>query len=146
MLVKDIMSNDVVYAESTDSVLTVAKLMKEYNIGVVPVMESNDKVLGVITDRDIVMGLADYNFDMANTYASKLMSDKVYSVRPGADLSDALALMKKQQIRRLPVIEQEKLVGMISIGDIAVNSDYHMEMSEAICEISMPTNQIHQSE
>ena len=82
--------------------------------------------------------MADYNFDPANTEATKLMSDKVYSVRPDADLSSALALMKKQQIRRLPVIEEEKLVGMISIGDIAVHSDYMQEMSEAISEISSP--------
>ena len=139
MLVKDIMSKDVVYADSQDSVLTVAKLMKQYDIGVIPVMEKANKVLGMITDRDIVMGLADFNFDMANTDASKLMSHTVYSVRPDADLSSALELMKKQQIRRLPVIEKEHLVGMISIGDIATHSDYHIEMSKAITEISMPS-------
>ena len=66
------------------------------------------------------------------------MTDKLYTVKPEADLSSALALMKKQQIRRLPVMEDNKLVGMLSIGDIAVRSDYNMEMSEAISEISMP--------
>lgn len=138
MKVKDIMTKDVVFANSTDSVLTVAKLMKHHNIGVLPIVENADKVLGMITDRDIVLSLADYNFDLANTDARKLMSNKVYSVRPEADLSSALALMKKQQIRRLPVIEEEKLVGMLSIGDIAVHSDYNVEMSEAISEISLP--------
>ena len=138
MKVKDIMTKDVVFANSNDSVLTVAKLMKHHNIGVLPIVENADKVLGMITDRDIVLSLADYNFDLANTDATKLMSNKVYSVRPEADLSSALALMKKQQIRRLPVIEEEKLVGMLSIGDIAVHSDYNMEMSEAISEISAP--------
>ena len=138
MKVKDIMTKDVVFANSTDNVLTVAKLMKHHNIGVLPIVENANKVLGMITDRDIVLSLADYNFDLANTDATKLMSNKVYSVRPEADLSSALALMKKQQIRRLPVIEEEKLVGMLSIGDIAVHSDYNMEMSEAITEISAP--------
>ncbi len=138
MKVKDIMTKDVVIANSTDSVLTVAKLMKHHNIGALPIVENAEKVLGMITDRDIVLNLADYNFDPANTTVSKFMSDKVYSVRPEADLDDALALMRKQQIRRLPVIEKEKLVGMLSIGDIAVHSDYTMEMSEAITEISMP--------
>lgn len=138
MKVKDIMTKDVVMANSTDSVLTVAKLMKHHNIGALPVVENAQKVLGMITDRDIVLSLADYNFDPVNTEATKLMSNKVYSVRPEADLSSALALMKKQQIRRLPVIEEERLVGMLSIGDIAVHSDYMQEMSEAISEISSP--------
>ena len=138
MKVKDIMTKGVVFANSNDSVLTVAKLMKHHNIGVLPIVENADKVLGILTDRDIVLSLADYNFDLANTDATKLMSNKVYSVRPEADLSSALALMKKQQIRRLPVIEEEKLVGMLSIGDIAVHSDYNMEMSKAISEISAP--------
>ena len=138
MKVKDIMTKDVIIANSTDNVLTAAKLMKHHNIGVIPVVENAEKVLGMITDRDIVLSLADYNFDPANTDVTKLMSNKVYSVRPEADLSSAIALMKKQQIRRLPVIEEERLVGMLSIGDIAVHSDYMQEMSEAITEISLP--------
>ena len=138
MKVKDIMTKDVVIANSTDNVLTVAKLMKHHNIGAIPVVENAEKVLGMITDRDIVLNMADYNFDPANTMVTKLMSNKVYSVRPEADLSSAIALMKKQQIRRLPVIEEEKLVGMLSLGDIAVHSNYDEEISEAITEISLP--------
>ena len=138
MKVKEIMSKDVVFANSTDNVLTVAKLMKHHDIGAMPVVENASKVLGMITDRDIVLTLADYNFDLANTEVTKLMSNKVYSVRPEADLSSAIALMKKQQIRRLPVIEEEQLMGMLSIGDIAVHSEYGKEMSEAFTEISSP--------
>lgn len=138
MKVKDIMTKDVVIADKNDTVLTVAKLMKHHNIGTVPVVENAQKVLGMVTDRDIVLNMADYNFDPANTKALSLMSSKVYSVKPEADISSAIELMKKQQIRRLPVIENEKLVGMLSIGDIAVRSDYNIEMSEAIAEISMP--------
>ena len=138
MKVRDIMTTDVVFANKDDSVLTVAKLMKHHNVGAIPIVENAEKVLGMVTDRDIVLNMADYNFDPANTFALKLMTDKLYTVKPEADLSSALALMKKQQIRRLPVMEDNKLVGMLSIGDIAVRSDYNMEMSEAISEISMP--------
>ena len=138
MKVRDIMTKDVVFANKDDSVLTVAKLMKHHNVGAIPIVENAEKVLGMVTDRDIVLNMADYNFDPANTFALKLMTDKLYPVKPEADLSSALALMKKQQIRRLPVMEDNKLVGMLSIGDIAVRSDYNMEMSEAISEISMP--------
>ena len=138
MKVRDIMTKDVVFANKDDSVLTVAKLMKHHNVGAIPIVENAEKVLGMVTDRDIVLNMADYNFDPANTFALKLMTDKLYTVKPEADLSSALALMKKQQIRRLPVMEDNKLVGMLSIGDIAVRSDYNMEMSEVISEISMP--------
>ena len=138
MKVRDIMTKDGVFANKDDSVLTVAKLMKHHNVGAIPIVENAEKVLGMVTDRDIVLNMADYNFDPANTFALKLMTDKLYTVKPEADLSSALALMKKQQIRRLPVMEDNKLVGMLSIGDIAVRSDYNMEMSEAISEISMP--------
>lgn len=138
MKVRDIMTKDVVFANKDDSVLTVAKLMKHHNVGAIPIVENAEKVLGMVTDRDIVLNMADYNFDPSNTFALKLMTDKLYTVKPEADLSSALALMKKQQIRRLPVMEDNKLVGMLSIGDIAVRSDYNMEMSEAISEISMP--------
>ncbi len=138
MKVRDIMTKDVVFANKDDSVLTVAKLMKHHNVGAIPIVENAEKVLGMVTDRDIVLNMADYNFDPANTFALKLMTDKLYTVKPEADLSSALALMKKQQIRRLPVMEDNKLIGMLSIGDIAVRSDYNMEMSEAISEISMP--------
>ena len=138
MKVKDIMTRDVVIADKDDTVLTVAKLMKHHNIGTVPVVENAEKVLGMVTDRDIVLNMADYNFDPANTKALTLMSNKVYSVKPEADINSAIALMKKQQIRRLPVIENEKLVGMLSIGDIAVRADYDVEISEAIAEISLP--------
>lgn len=138
MKVRDIMTKDVVFANKDDSVLTVAKLMKHHNVGAIPIVENAEKVLGMVTDRDIVLNMADYNFDPANTKALTLMSNKVYSVKPEADISSAIALMKKQQIRRLPVIENEKLVGMLSIGDIAVRADYDVEISEAIAEISLP--------
>lgn len=136
MKVKDIMTKEVVFADKEDSVLKVAKLMKHHNIGAIPIVENDENVLGMVTDRDIVLNIADYNFDPANTYALKLMTDKVYSVKPDADIESALALMKKQQIRRLPVMENNKLIGMLSIGDIATRSDYGIEMSDAMAKIS----------
>ena len=136
-MVQDIMSKKVYTVSPNESILNVTRIMKEHNVGVVPVVEDSNKVMGVITDRDIVLSIADFNFDMVNTEALKLMSDKVYSVRPGADVKDAIALMRKQQIRRLPVIEDDMLVGIISIGDIAVSKEFKAEIAEAICEISM---------
>ena len=93
----------------------------------------------MITDRDIVLNMAKEKFDPYETFASSIMSDKVYSVKPDAEVHFALDLMKKQQIRRLPVIENEKLVGMLSIGDIATSDKFNMEVSETLTEIPLPS-------
>ena len=97
MKVRDIMTKDLVIADKDDTILDVAKLMKHHNIGCVPVLDDGEKVLGVITDRDIVMNMARFNLDPANTFASEIASDVVYKVKPEADVTDALALMKKQK-------------------------------------------------
>lgn len=138
MQVNDLMTKEMIFADTKDTVFDVAKMMKLHNIGCVPIVADDAKVLGVVTDRDIVLNIAKYNMDTTRTLASSIMSDRVFSVRPGADVEDALALMKKQKIRRLPVIENDRLMGMISFGDIAVTKDFNMEISEAISEISSP--------
>ena len=140
MLVKDIMTKEVVTVDVNDTVLNVAKLMTNYNIGCIPVVEHGQKVLGMITDRDIVIAMAKYNRDPQNTLVANVMTSGVYSVKPDADLSQALELMKKQQIRRLPVMENEVLLGMISLGDVAINARHaDTEVGEALTEISKPT-------
>ena len=139
MRVKDIMTKDVITVDVNDTVLHAAKLMTNYNIGCIPVVENGKKVLGMITDRDIVIAMAKYNRDPENTLAVNIMTYGVYSVKPDAELSQALALMKKQQIRRLPVMENELLLGMVSLGDVAVYASHaNEEISEALTEISKP--------
>lgn len=138
MLVRDLMSKDLVLADTNDTVFDVAKMMRHHNIGAVPVVAHGTQVLGMITDRDIVLNMAKEEFDPCRTFASNIMSDKVYSVKPDVEVDFALDLMRKQQIRRLPVIENEQLVGMISIGDIATSNKFNMEVSEALTEISQP--------
>lgn len=139
MLVKDLMSKDLVLADTNDTVFDVVKLMRHHNIGAVPVVAHGDQVLGMVTDRDIVLNMAKEEFDPYKTFASSIMSDKVYSVKPDAEVHFALDLMKKQQIRRLPVIENERLIGMLSIGDIAASDKFNMEVSETLTEISLPS-------
>ena len=138
MLVRDLMSKDLVLADTNDTVFDVAKMMRHHNIGAVPVVAHGTQVLGMITDRDIVLNMAKEEFDPCRTFASNIMSDKVYSVKPDVEVDFALDLMRKQQIRRLAVIENEQLVGMISIGDIAASNKFNMEVSEALTEISQP--------
>ena len=139
MQVREIMTKDIVMADTNDTIIDVAKLMAHHNIGCVPVTEKGEKVLGVITDRDIVIEMAQHNYDPYNTLATNIMSDNVYFVRPDVDVKFAFDLMKKQQVRRLPVLENGKILGMISLGDLAVAArEYKTEVSEVLTEISIP--------
>ena len=139
MQVRDIMTRDIVIADTNDTVIDVAKLMAHHNIGCVPVTENGEKVLGVITDRDIVIEMAEHSYDPYNTLASAIMSENVYFVRPDVDVKFAFDLMKKQQVRRLPVLENGQILGMVSLGDLAVSAyKDKTEISEALTEISKP--------
>lgn len=138
MKVRDIMTKDMVIADKDDTILDVAKLMRHHNIGCIPVVENGEKVLGVITDRDIVMNIARFNFDPSNTFAKEIVSNVVYKVKPDAEVFQALELMKKQRVRRLPVMENENLIGMLSLGDVAVHASQSVEVGETLIEISKP--------
>ena len=96
MQVRDIMTKDIVIADTNDTIIDVAKLMAHHNIGCIPITENGEKVLGVITDRDIVIEMAEHSYDPYNTLATKVMSDNVYFVRPDVDVKFAFDLMKKQ--------------------------------------------------
>ena len=139
MQVKDIMTKDIVMANTNDTLIDVAKLMAHHNIGCIPVIENGEKVLGIITDRDIVIEMAEHSYDPYNTLATAVMSENVYFVRPEVDVKFAFDLMRKQQVRRLPVIDNGKILGMISLGDLAVSvKQDKLEISEALTEISQP--------
>ncbi len=139
MQVREIMTKDMVIANKDDTILDIAKMMRHHNIGCIPVVENGHKVLGVVTDRDIVMNMARFNFDPSNTFAKEIASDVVYKVKPDADVNQALALMKKQRVRRLPVIENDNLIGMVSLGDLAVYASNNVEIGDALIEISRPS-------
>lgn len=140
MKVSDIMTKELVVVNPNDTILETAKLMRHHNIGCVPVVEKGNKVLGVITDRDIVMNMAKFNSDPANTCVKEIASDVVYQIKPDVDIKYALDMMQKQRIRRLTVIENDHLVGMLSIGDIAVRTKSNMEVGDTLIEISKPSH------
>ena len=138
MKVNEIMTKKLVVANTSNTILDVAKLMRHHNIGCVPIVENGGKVLGVLTDRDIVMNMAQFNSNPSTTSAKEIASDVVYKVKPDADVKYALDLMQKQRIRRLPVMNDECIVGMISIGDIAVHTTQNSAIGETLTEISRP--------
>lgn len=118
MKVKDIGLKDVDCASASTNLDDVAVMMKDGDVGIVPVCEGK-KVLGVITDRDIIIRCLAAAMSPRDCSAREFMSSPAKTVSPDADLEEAAAMMGRDQIRRLPVVENGNLVGMISIGDIA---------------------------
>ncbi|GGO73168.1 CBS domain-containing protein [Nonomuraea cavernae] len=95
-----------------------AQLMRDGNVGALPVCDSDGRVTGIITDRDIVVKCVAEGHDPANVRASELAAGLV-SVSPDATAEEALTLMEEHRIKRLPVMENDRIVGMISEADLA---------------------------
>lgn len=135
--VTDVMTRNVRTMASTDTVASAAKAMDELDVGVIPVCEG-DKLLGVVTDRDIVVRAVAQGLG-GDTPLSRVMSTDVRTARESDDLDTVLAEMANSQIRRLPVLDaSDSLVGIISIGDIAVKGQDEEDVGQSLGEISSP--------
>ena len=137
MKVKDVMSKTVVAADSGQSVCEVARLMREHDVGAIPVFE-RDVIAGIVTDRDVVLRCVAAGKDPSECRAGEIMSGGAVSVTPNQSVADAARIMAAVKIRRLPVIDDGRLAGMVSFGDIARSRADDAEISEAISEISTP--------
>ena len=119
MKVKDAMHNGVEWVEPTTPISKVAAIMKTHDVGAVPIGE-NDRLIGMVTDRDIACrGLANSK-DPSKLTARDVMTNGIVYCNEGEDLADAVRVMEQKQIRRLPVLNDAKrMVGMLSLGDIS---------------------------
>lgn len=132
--VKQIMSTDCITVTPMDNVYEIALKMKQYDIGFIPVVEGS-KLIGVVTDRDLVVrGFADKK--EGSTAVKEVISPKVTSVSPDTSIDEAAKLMAREQIRRLPVVENGNLVGVVAIGDLAIRDHLEGEVGEALGKIS----------
>ena len=120
MKVKDAMHKGVDWVGADTTVSEIAKLMREHDIGAIPIGE-NDKLIGMVTDRDIICkGLANDKFDCRSATARDVMTPGIHCCREDDDLAKAVKHMETLKIRRLPVINKSKrLVGILSLGDIS---------------------------
>lgn len=120
MKVKDAMHKGVDWVGPDTPVTELAKLMREHDIGAIPIGE-NDRLIGMVTDRDIVCkGLAQDGFDARRAAARDVMTAGIHCCREDDDLAEAVQHMEGLKVRRLPVINKNKrMVGMLSIGDIS---------------------------
>src|SRR3954471_105637 len=136
MKVRDIMTPNPRTAEPDTTLEEIATIMKDEDVGVVPVVE-NGRVIGLVTDRDIVVRCIAGGKDATECVAEDVMSEDVRTVESDADVDDAADIMGDEQIRRLPVVRNGKLVGMLSLGDIAVKAEDEDETTaETLEEVS----------
>ena len=122
---RDIMSDDCTCIGENDSVLDAAKRLAELNVGSMPICGEDDRLKGMLTDRDIVVKVLAEGKDPSDVKAGELGVGDGKTVTIGADdpIDEALRTMTENKVRRLPVIDDHKLVGVISQADIATNID-----------------------
>jgi CBS domain-containing protein len=137
MKVRDIMTKDVAYVRPENSVFEAAELMQQNNVGAIPVCD-NSGVVGMVTDRDIVVRNVIMGVDPKKTPVSNIMTTGVATVTPDTDVNQIGGIMSDNQVRRLPVVENNTLVGIVALGDLAVDERTDMEASFALTDISKP--------
>ncbi len=140
MEIKDIMTRSVVTVDSGESVEVAARTMAQHNIGALPVM-SGGKLCGVLTDRDIVTRCLAANRIPSSTPVKQVMTEQVTTVRPNMETGAAAHLMGRLQIRRLPVVEDGKLCGMVSLGDMAVREETTLDAGDILADVSSNLSQ-----
>lgn len=136
MKLREIMTNPVVRIHPDESVAVAARTLSRYNIGALPVCGSDGRLCGMVTDRDIVTRCLASNRAPGSTAVREVMTRQVISAQPDMEVSLAAGLMGREQIRRLPVVENERLCGMVSLGDLAIQENSAIDAGDALTEIS----------
>ena len=136
MKLRDLMTNPVIRINPEETVSVAARMMEHNNIGAMPVCGSDGRLCGVLTDRDIVTRCLAAGKSPQNTSVREIMTGKVYVGRPDMEASMAAGLMGREQIRRLPIMENGKLCGMVSLGDLACKEESCVDAGDALTEIS----------
>ena len=142
MKVSELMNSNVVSLRPDDTVAHAATLLARHNIGALPVCAPDGRLRGMVTDRDIVLRCVAAEEDPERTRVSEIMTRRVISVGAQEQANTATELMAREQIRRLPVEENGKVIGMVSLGDFAKAPDFTTEAANALCEISENTKRL----
>ena len=134
-IIRDVMTSDPCTIDADKSVAYAAKMMREEDVGLAPIVEG-DKLIGMLTDRDITIRVVAEGRNPDQVKVREVASTQVVTIDPQQDLSEALRIMAKHQVRRLPVVEEDgKLVGVVAQADIAREGD-DKETGELVEEIS----------
>ena len=134
MNIRDVMTPNPRTVSPQDSIQNVARIMRDEDTGVVPVVD-NGKPVGIITDRDIVVRAVAEGGQL-NRPVRDIVTSELIAATPDMSMSEATELMSAHQVRRLPVVENNRLVGIVSIGDIAVKEGKDSRVGDALQHIS----------
>ena len=139
MEIKNIMTKTVATINAEDTVERAAQMMKEYNVGSIPVCRG-EKVVGVITDRDIALRSTAEGQNVKQQKVKDIMTSNPVTGTPNMDVHEAARIMSERQIRRLPIVENDKVVGIVALGDLAVEPQFANEAESALSNISTPAS------
>ena len=141
MKVRELMTNRVIRVAPEETVEVAARTLSRYNIGVLPVCETDGTLCGLVTDRELVTRCLAANLQPASTSVRQVMTNQVLSVKPDMEVGVAAHLMGRSQVRRLPVTDNGNLCGMVSLGDLAAREESLMDAADALTDISSNISQ-----
>lgn len=121
--IEEVMTRGVKSVMRDTSVRDVAQLMRDHQIGDVLVTQEDGTLCGIVTDRDVVVRAVASGQDPDKTTVGDICTAQIVTLEPGASVEDAVSMMRDKAIRRVPVVENDKPVGIVSIGDLAVEND-----------------------
>ena len=136
MRVRDLMSKSVVTIAPEESAALAARLLSRHELGALPVCAPDGTLAGIVTDRDIVTRCVAAGEEPGRVPVRDIMSPAPSVITPETPISAAARLMAQRQVRRLPVVEQGQVVGMLSLGDLARSRRTDTEAAEALSDIS----------
>ncbi len=136
MKIREVMTDCVIRVDPEETVDVAARTLAQHNIGILPVCESNGRLCGLVTDRDMVIRCVASGRLPSQTKVRDVMTGQVVSAQPDMDAAVAAHLMGRQQVRRLPVLEDGKLCGMVSLGDLAKTEESVMDAADALMDIT----------
>lgn len=140
MLIQETMTQNPVTVRSDASVLTAARVMRDHGFGSLPVIEK-DRLVGLVTDRDLVLRCVAEDLDTSTTEVASVMSKQLLFIRNDQTVADALEIMSLHQVRRLPVIDRnDRLVGIVSLGHLAETGDDPARVCETIGAVRQPAS------
>jgi CBS domain-containing protein len=137
----DVMRTDVPLVQEQTSIQHVAQLMRDENVGFVPIVrdDGSRRLVGVVTDRDIVVAAVADELDLRETPIGHIMTQPVIAATPDEEVESALGKMASLEIRRLPIIDEEhRVLGVLSLHDVAQSEDVETT-GEVFREVSRPS-------
>ena len=135
--VRDIMTTDPECVRENDNIVEAARIMKSEDTGVVPIVDNDRKLCGIITDRDIVVRLLAEERNPLDCHVNEAMTKHIRSVGEDATVDDVLSIMRSANVRRVPVCDKnDHIVGIVSMADLAVETNEKGKVGDVVQDIS----------